>query len=236
MSPTVRKGCRYNKSSRDVQTRTIPSEYEENDSTNHKKLATESSSELQLIQADGTKLRNLSDSFRYENKRLQSHNKELLQALEEDRMKFEEELNELQRNIKRNDNRSIEMKKFFIDQQEKNNEEMKDLKSTIDILEKKNIETSLKVNKYKRKLKYAIRIIKELNTMLMRYTTQPVVVSAGTQTGYECSNHQIHLVQQNDPYSNKINDGLPEKEVLLLSDIFFRSRSFCEELFDLVQH
>ncbi|XP_018580079.1 golgin IMH1-like [Anoplophora glabripennis] len=212
--------------------------------------------EMQDILCDNAKLQSENTLLKKETNALRNRNEALLKDMEENRAKFDDDLNQIQNNIKMNEAHLIDNSKKCLQQQKKQIEEIVQLKSeneqlrleisktkteketlkkiedetkalqlSYNTIKSQNEENAQKSNRYKNKLKYAITIINDLNSMLIQYTKKPVSNTVETQT-----EDQLHFqeIPVNQTYAFSPQNANLETENLLLSEIFFRSKSFCD--------
>ncbi|KAJ8918163.1 hypothetical protein NQ315_011621 [Exocentrus adspersus] len=221
--------------------------------------------EMQDILCHNAKLQSENGLLRKEVNALRSKNDTLLKDMDANKEKFEHELTQLQSNIKMNEAHLIDNSKKCLQQQKKQIEEIVQLKSENEKLRLeiartktegeriKKLETEIKAlqlsydtvrtvseenaqkgSRYKNKLKYAITIINDLNSMLVQYTKRPGMVCTETQT--EELHAQLQEFSVNQPSSPPQQSIRLETENLLLAEIFFRSKSFCENELLLFNH
>ncbi|KAL1509446.1 hypothetical protein ABEB36_004181 [Hypothenemus hampei] len=183
----------------------------------------------------------------------------LWKYFQEKREKFRSDFERLHQEVKINEGHLIDKNKKYLEQQKKLTEEVKRMKRENEELklQRQNIEnvTTKEINKleseitllkrdqeilragYQRsnekyqknkiKLQHAMSVIQELTEVVSHYATKPKNVCEITQTEWE-------TFETNPSDCSQPRDSvLKNAENLLLSDIFFKPRSFCDSEIDL---
>ncbi|KAG5863662.1 hypothetical protein JTB14_013943 [Gonioctena quinquepunctata] len=229
--------------------------------TNLNESAADLFSDIRDVINENNQLQIENTSLRTDLEDLRNRHDNLVKSIKANRVKFEENLHKLQEEIRLNESDLIDNNKKCLAQQKKYVEEIKELKlengnlkidlannksmyeeekKTIKLLQlgntsvnNQNEELVKKSNRYKSKLKYAITIINDLNNILIGNTIKPDTSNIQIQTELEISNENLSLNSRCSPSSSRGNSRSHfENENILLSDIFFKSKSFCDsELF-----
>ncbi|XP_057657099.1 basal body-orientation factor 1-like [Diorhabda carinulata] len=212
---------------------------------------------LRASREENNDLQMRNDELKEVIRKLESENETLKQSLVANQEKFDQAIDKLEHQIKYNKESLLENNKECLTRQKKSLIEISELKTENEQLKKeieskernykeqirkletefeKAIEENVKVGnqnqevieramKYKGKLKHALAIIKDLNTLLIERSAKSELCHACTQIGYGESSipKLLETKELNPPEYNE-----SRQEERLLSDIFFKKTSFCE--------
>ncbi|KAJ8952999.1 hypothetical protein NQ318_015359 [Aromia moschata] len=172
------------------------------------KMVTDLLGELQVTMTENAKLQHTNKTLKSTVIELQNKYTSLMESVKSNKSRFELDLNKLQDEIKNNETQLLQNGKKCLQQQKMYIQE--------------------RSAKYKSKLKYAVAIINDLNNMLVHCSAKPNVSNTETQTEDRQQSHQPQSVNNTQSYTTPQPQPNLESENLLLSEVFFRSKSFCD--------
>ncbi|XP_076258116.1 uncharacterized protein LOC143195115 [Rhynchophorus ferrugineus] len=210
------------------------------------------SPELEKLLLENDRIEKENKNLRDEISRMNKKNEDLTKQLTITRTKFYEDFDKLQEQLKLNEKQLLDGSKKCLAQQKKYSEEIRKLKQENESLNKhqqneklsgfekikildsenkllkleneslkaQNEDNNQKTLKYKMKLKHAVKIVNELNNLVTHYHNKPEINCGTTQT----DNAYLHISDKPLDCS-QCRDTL-NAESLLLSDIFFKTKSF----------
>lgn len=136
--------------------------------------------------------------------------------------KFADEINELKESKNQLAAEYQEKEKEFFEKIRNLEDETKKLQENIVNEESQNEENAQKSLKYKRKLKFAVALINDLNIILAQYESKQF-------SDKECETIDREIGKLHASISSCTRSrAAREVEELILSDIFFKPRAFCE--------